>query len=33
MDAAAWIVTLAGIAAAVWVVWYFWLWEDSEEEV
>jgi hypothetical protein len=32
MDAAAWIVTLAGLAAAVWVVWYFWLWEDPEEE-
>ena len=25
MDATAWIVTFAGIAAALWVVWYFWL--------
>lgn len=31
MDAAAWIVTLAGVAAAVWVVWYFWLYEESDE--
>lgn len=28
MDAAAWIVTLAGIAAALWVVWYFWLYDE-----
>ena len=28
MDTTAWIVTLVGIAAAVWVVWYFWLYEE-----
>ncbi len=32
MDTASWIVTLAGIAAAAWVVWYFWLYEDSGGE-
>ena len=32
MDAAALVVTLAGLAAAVWVVWYFWLWEEPEDE-
>jgi hypothetical protein len=32
MDAAAWVVTLAGLAAAVWVVWYFWLWKEPEDE-
>jgi hypothetical protein len=29
MDLAAWIVTLAGLAAMAWVVWYFWLWSDD----
>jgi hypothetical protein len=31
MDVAAWIVTLGGLAAAVWVVWYFWLWDEPDE--
>ncbi len=30
MDLAAWIVTLAGVLAMVWVVWYFWLYEEPE---
>lgn len=29
MDLAAWIVTLLGIFAMGWVVWYFWLYEEE----
>ncbi len=32
MDTAAWIVTLAGLAAMGWVVWYFWLYEEPTDE-
>jgi hypothetical protein len=32
MDTAAIVVTLAGIAAAVWVVWYFWLYEEPGDK-
>ena len=31
MDLAAWIVTIAGLAAMVWVVWYFWIYEEPVE--
>jgi hypothetical protein len=31
MDATAWIVTLIGLAAMAWVVWYFWIYEDPTE--
>jgi len=31
MDTIAWIVTLAGIALAIWVVWYFWLYEEPAD--
>ena len=31
MDLAAWIVTLVGLAAMAWVVWYFWLWTPPDE--
>lgn len=32
MDAAAWIVTLLGLAAMAWVVWYFWLYEEPAND-
>jgi hypothetical protein len=32
MDTTAWIVTFVGIAAAAWVVWYFWLYEEPTDE-
>ena len=31
MDATAWIVTLIGLAAMAWAVWYFWIYEDPTE--
>jgi hypothetical protein len=31
MDTTAWIVTLLGLATMVWVVWYFWIYEDPAE--
>jgi hypothetical protein len=32
MDTAEVLVTVAGIAAAGWVVWYFWLWDEPPDE-
>lgn len=32
MDTTAWIVTVAGLAAMAWVVWYFWLYRDPADE-
>jgi copper chaperone len=32
MDTTAWIVTLLGLAAMVWVVWYFWLYEPPAKQ-
>lgn len=29
MDAASWIVTILGLLAMGWVVWYFWLYEEA----
>ena len=29
MDLTAWIVTLAGLLAMAWVVWYFWLSDEA----
>jgi len=31
MDLTAWIVTLLGLLAMTWVVWYFWLHEAPDE--
>ena len=28
MDLTAWIVTLAGLVAIAWVVWYFWIYDE-----
>ncbi len=28
MDLTAWIVTLAGLVAMAWVVWYFWIYDE-----
>ena len=28
MDLTAWIVTIAGLLAMVWVVWYFWIYDE-----
>ena len=30
MDMAAWMVTIGGVVAALWVVWYFWLHDPDE---
>lgn len=31
MDLTAWMVTIAGLLAMAWVVWYFWLADESVE--
>ena len=28
MDLTAWIVTIAGLLAMAWVVWYFWIYDE-----
>ena len=28
MDLTAWIVTIAGVLAMAWVVWYFWIYDE-----
>lgn len=32
MDLTAWIVTLAGLAAMAWVIWYFWLYDEPLDD-